>query len=167
MTRLYAVSPATIPDLMKAVSLNFTKDPVVLHQVETDDRGYLLIDVKAYGDTEEKVRQLCEMAERQIAIILPARNKASRYMGTIGDKGEFQAELYHIGCYTHPSYGMQFIHRFENIFGDEITWKTSKAYPLGHYIVNCKVTGHTNFGNVEQTTVAYAKLEPFDYEGKQ
>lgn len=159
MSRLYAVSPATMPALAKVVSLNYSKAPVVLHQVGSDDRGCFLIDVKAYGDTDRQVRQLCEMAERDIAIILPAENAKSSHVGVEGDKIEFAGHLYHIGCYVNPRYGTQYIHRFHNEWNDELTWKTSKPHAPAVYKVSAKISGYSNFGGIQQTNIGYCKLE--------
>lgn len=158
MSRIYFISPATMPDLSKAISINYFKDPVVLQQVGLDEQGLLLIDVKAYGKVEEDVRTLCEMAERGVAIILPARNKHSKYRGCETDRWEFHGELYHIGV-TSGKYGTQYIYRFQDEHGDEITWKTSKPQPLGKYVVNCRISGETYFHGIEQTTVSHCKLE--------
>jgi hypothetical protein len=147
-----------MPDLSKAIAVNYSKEPVVLQQVGTDDDGLLLIEVKAYGKIEEEVRVLCEMAERGVAVILPARNKNSKYIKCETERWQFQGELYHIGVAT-SRYGTQYIHRFEDEYGDEITWKTSKPQPLGKYVVNCRITGLTYFHGIEQTTVSHCKFE--------
>lgn len=156
------ISPALVSDLQAAIDANFRNNwnPVVLQQLSSDDRGFLEIRVRAYGETEEQVHELCKMAERGNAIVLPAKNSRSSNRGyKEGDKAEFVANLYHIGCWTHPNYGMQYIHRFQDEEENEYTWKTSKPHPLGRYDLSGKVSGFTNFGDIEQTTLSRCKLE--------
>jgi|RhiMethySRZTD1v2_1073278.scaffolds.fasta_scaffold19545_5 hypothetical protein len=160
-SKLYRVSPSVITDLVGVVRANIaiSNSPVVVHSVGMDDDGNYMVQVVGYGPNANYARLLCESAERNFALLLPARNKDSKHIASPGERLEFTGNLYHVGAYIHPNYGTQFIHRIETDDGNEITWNTSRIHPLGRYKVSCRVKEHLVYSKVNQTAVTHCKFE--------
>lgn len=160
-SRKFRISPANIADLYAAVYANGgASRGVVLHTVNPNHNGDYLVVVIGLSD-EKYYDAVCEMAylaEKGQAVILPARNKRSDHIGSKGDAWEFDGELYHIGAWTNPSYGLQFIHRFQDGEQNELFWTTGKITALGRYHITCKIKDHKNYGNIYQTAVTYCKF---------
>jgi hypothetical protein len=163
-SRKYRISPALLADLSAAVIVNGGDSPgAIIHTVDPDYFGDYLVEVVGLTDDSyfDDVCKMAYLAEQGKAVLLPARNKESRHCYLKGDNVEFKAKLYHIGAWTNPQYGVQYIHRFITLDRAryEITWMTGKVQPIGRYKVACKVKDHQKYGGIEQTSVSYCKFE--------
>lgn len=166
-SRKYTISPDCLPDLVAAVIANGGADRgVVIHTIQKTRFGDYIIEVVGLKDTDyfNDVCKMADLAEQGKAVLLPVRNKNSRHCHLVGENVKFNAQLYHVGAWTNPQYGVQYIHRFITLDRAkyELTWTTSKCTPLGLYKVSCKIKDHTNYGGIEQTAVTYCKFEPLE-----
>jgi len=163
-SRKYRISPALISDLCAAVIANGgASRGAVIHTVNPNHYGDYLVEVIGLADNTffDDVCKLAYTAEQGKAVLLPALNRRSVHVGDKGEQYTFDGDLYHIGAWTNPSYGVQYIHRFQTLDGEknELSWTTGRYQALGHYTVSCKIKDHTNYGGVYQTAITYCKFE--------
>jgi hypothetical protein len=131
-------------------------DGVVLLSVDSQDRSdvesHFHVRLIGHGMAVKELRRLCLAAEQgQMRYPQPV-NKKSRAVGQPGEKINTEVELYSL---THfdSFYGHTYIYRFRDVFGNELSWRTTpksgRVCKRGHYVLTGKVKEH----HVEKGTI--------------
>lgn len=107
-------------------------------------------------------RELCMAAEDGRLMFPQPTNPNSRAVGQPGEKITAEVRLYSIAKFN-GWFGLCYIYRFRDTFGNELSWKTypkkkTKKYGRGDYVLAGKVKEHVAEGKTMVTRVYYVSL---------
>lgn len=129
---------------------------------EIDDSGRRLFQVDILGDpkTSRQIADLCLAAEKGKFKLPVPNNIISRKVGVVGEKINFQGVLYFHVSLSGGKFGAEHLHRFKDLFGNELYWLTgTRLYPKGFYqSIQGKVKSHDNYDGVVQTRLTHVKF---------
>lgn len=157
-SRLFKIQPQFIAPILAILQLgSAVSNSLTIQALGFDFDHRLIVRVFGGGTRYDRAVELLTTLENGKVYLPPFKNKKSKHIGKRGEQVSLDADIYDMGLYMHPIYGLQYIYRISSK-GNEFTWRTTKQIELGRYKLTGKIKDYYHSQGVAYTVLSYCRL---------